>query len=490
MPGKSQCRHILSDGATGIGRSSQNAIRIDPSFKNVSGHHALIYRSQKGIIVQDLQSTNGTYVNGLRVTESELQIGDELGLGKTGPRFILTESLLPPESIAFDQEKSSEKPEAVIVDQNIKPLHEISMTGLLENKILGNRLGPDDMQVLLKDQKRLEKIIERGQVSQSQSNLIKSAFIASRSKLKMYLFISVTGFITAALLISFFAIRAHQYKTLLSKAKSLKTAMADCDKEITFLRKEKRSEESLAKKILDLREKQTELSTLKSRFNEDDFKEFYSDPLEMKIDNIMMRYGETEYFIPEEMIQRVRHHINAFTRGGDKSLASRFISRKDNYFPMIQRIFKENKLPTDLAYIAMLESGLDPQALSPAGAKGLWQLMPNTARRFGLKVNGNLDERTDPEKSTVAAAEYFRELLGMFGSRSAVMLCMAAYNAGEGRILNALRKIDDPLQNRDFWYIYRMGVLAEETNEYIPRVIALMIISESPEEYGVEVTSR
>lgn len=244
------------------------------------------------------------------------------------------------------------------------------------------------------------------------------------------------------------------------------------------------------KKILDLREKQTELSTLKSRFNEDDFKEFYSDPLEMKIDNIMMRYGETEYFIPEEMIQRVRHHINAFTRGGDKSLASRFISRKDNYFPMIQRIFKENKLPTDLAYIAMLESGLDPQALSPAGAKGLWQLMPNTARRFGLKVNGNLDERTDPEKSTVAAAEYFRELLGMFGSRSAVMLCMAAYNAGEGRILNALRKIDDPLQNRDFWYIYRMGVLAEETNEYIPRVIALMIISESPEEYGVEVTSR
>jgi membrane-bound lytic murein transglycosylase D len=64
------------------------------------------------------------------------------------------------------------------------------------------------------------------------------------------------------------------------------------------------------------------------------------------------------------------------------------------------------------------------------------------------------------------------------------MLCMAAYNAGEGRIMNALRKIDDPMRNRDFWYIYRMGYLAEETNEYIPRVIALMIISENPRQFG------
>ena len=184
------------------------------------------------------------------------------------------------------------------------------------------------------------------------------------------------------------------------------------------------------------------------------------------------------------MVERVRYHIDVFT-GAQKNLIRKFMKRRDLFFPMIHRIFSEKKLPTELAYIAMLESGFDPLATSSAGARGIWQLMPNTARRFGLIVNETLDQRIDPEKSTLAAAEYFRELIGIFGSKSSVMLCMAAYNAGEGRIMNALRKIEDPLRNRDFWYIYRMGILAEETNEYIPRVIALMIISENPEEFNL-----
>jgi membrane-bound lytic murein transglycosylase D len=99
-------------------------------------------------------------------------------------------------------------------------------------------------------------------------------------------------------------------------------------------------------------------------------------------------------------------------------------------------------------------------------------------------VNDTTDDRTDPAKATGAAAQYFKELIGMFGGKSSVMLCMAAYNTGEGNIMRALRKIDDPMRNRDFWYIYRMGYLADETNEYIPRVIALMIISENPQKYG------
>jgi membrane-bound lytic murein transglycosylase D len=151
---------------------------------------------------------------------------------------------------------------------------------------------------------------------------------------------------------------------------------------------------------------------------------------------------------------------------------------------MIQKTLREKKLPVELAYVAMLESGFNSMALSSAGARGLWQLMPATGVRFKLTVNGDIDERTDPVKATEAASQYFRELIGMFGGKSSVMLCMAAYNAGEGRILNALRKIEDPMRNRDFWYMYRMGYLAEETNEYIPRVIALMIISEHPQQYG------
>jgi membrane-bound lytic murein transglycosylase D len=151
---------------------------------------------------------------------------------------------------------------------------------------------------------------------------------------------------------------------------------------------------------------------------------------------------------------------------------------------MIRRVFRENKLPEDLAYVSMLESGFNPRALSPVGARGMWQFMPETGRRYGLRVDNTIDERCEPEKATLAAAKYFRELIAIFGGQSSVMLAMAAYNAGEGRIVGALRKIDNPMRNRDFWYIYRMGYLAEETNEYIPRVMALLIISEHPDQYG------
>jgi len=154
---------------------------------------------------------------------------------------------------------------------------------------------------------------------------------------------------------------------------------------------------------------------------------------------------------------------------------------------MIIDVFKEKKVPLELAYVSMLESGFNPKALSSAGARGLWQFMPKRGRSFGLQVDDIIDERCDPEKATYSAAEYFKDLIGIFGGQSSVMLAMAAYNAGEGRVMGALRKIDDPMRNRDFWYIYRMGYLAEETNEYIPRVLALMIIDQHQEKYGFKV---
>ena len=100
------------------------------------------------------------------------------------------------------------------------------------------------------------------------------------------------------------------------------------------------------------------------------------------------------------------------------------------------------------------------------------------------------DERLDPEKSTEAAAEYFRDLIGIFGGKSSVMLALAAYNAGEGRVMGALKKIADPLRDRDFWYLYRMGYLAEETNEYIPRVIALIILAQNDNNEYVRLLSE
>jgi membrane-bound lytic murein transglycosylase D len=183
------------------------------------------------------------------------------------------------------------------------------------------------------------------------------------------------------------------------------------------------------------------------------------------------------------MVERVRYHLDIYS-GRLKPAIARYIARKEKYKPMILKILRENNLPPELMYVSMLESGFNPRALSHAGARGLWQFMPRTGRNYGLRVDDQVDERLEPEKATRAAAEYFKDLIAIFGGRRSVMLAMAAYNAGEGRVMGALRKIDNPLQDRDFWYIYRMGFLAEETNEYIPRIIALMIIDENPEGWG------
>jgi len=198
---------------------------------------------------------------------------------------------------------------------------------------------------------------------------------------------------------------------------------------------------------------------------------------------ILQRFGENDYQIPPLMVERVEYYIKDFSSSRKCKIAT-FMDRRETYFPMIHRIFTEKNIPLDLAYVALLESGLDPKAISSAKAVGLWQFIPKTARKYGLKITAKQDERTNPEKATYAAAAYLKDLIAIFGSRSSMMLSMAAYNAGEERIIGALKLIDNPVRDRDFWYIYKNKWLAEETNEYVPKILALIIISEYPTEYG------
>jgi hypothetical protein len=134
-------------------------------------------------------------------------------------------------------------------------------------------------------------------------------------------------------------------------------------------------------------------------------------------------------------------------------------------FPIITGILRENGLPASLLGVAAVESGFDPVALSPKGARGLWQLMPATARRYGLVVQPQRDERTDPIKSTYAAAQYMKDLFEQFQDWP---LALAAYNAGEDRVERALRQAGA----RDFWTLRRYGALPEETLRYVPAVLA------------------
>lgn len=141
------------------------------------------------------------------------------------------------------------------------------------------------------------------------------------------------------------------------------------------------------------------------------------------------------------------------------------LSRLASLRPLIDPILREAGIPIELAAVVLVESGGDPEALSPKGARGLWQLMPATARRYGLIVNNGEDDRIDVEKSTRAAAHYLSDLYSEFGSWQ---LALAAYNTGEQNLQAAIERG----RNTDFTVLSSLGLLPRETRQYVPAVFA------------------
>ncbi|MBI4561335.1 MAG: transglycosylase SLT domain-containing protein [Candidatus Rokubacteria bacterium] len=177
----------------------------------------------------------------------------------------------------------------------------------------------------------------------------------------------------------------------------------------------------------------------------------------------------------------MRYFIDRFQTGYRKAVVERWLVRSGRYLEMIREILAARGLPEDLVFTAMIESGFDPVAVSRAGAKGLWQFMTPTARRYGLRVDRWVDERLDPEKSTWAAAGYLKDLFAMFGSWH---LVQAAYNAGEMKIARAVQSV----RSTDFWRLSRTSLLAEETKAFVAAIQAATVIGRDPDRYGFSVT--
>ena len=156
------------------------------------------------------------------------------------------------------------------------------------------------------------------------------------------------------------------------------------------------------------------------------------------------------------------------------------LQRSGRYLPLMRSILRENGLPEDLVYIAMIESAFKSQAHSRAAATGYWQFISGTGKRYGLKTTREIEERSDPVKSTRAAAAYFRDLYEMFGDW---YLAMAAYNAGEGRILRGLQRTGA----KDYWELRDANALHRETRDYVPFFIATALIAKDPARFGFEV---
>ena len=186
--------------------------------------------------------------------------------------------------------------------------------------------------------------------------------------------------------------------------------------------------------------------------------------------------------IPIEINENVEVWIKYF-QGRGRPHMERYLARSTRYEALMKKVLRDNKLPEDLFYIALIESGFTSNARSTASAVGYWQFIRGTGKRYKLDINKMIDERRDPVLATQAAAEYFKDLYKIFDSW---YLSMAAYNVGEGRVLRAVKKY----KTRDFWQLSKnKHALPKETDNYVPKYIAAKLIAKNPDKYGIFVRS-
>ncbi|HKY07194.1 MAG TPA: lytic transglycosylase domain-containing protein, partial [Candidatus Binatia bacterium] len=174
---------------------------------------------------------------------------------------------------------------------------------------------------------------------------------------------------------------------------------------------------------------------------------------------------------------KVRHFIHYYSVTARNSFTE-LLARSGKYMPMIAMVLTKEGLPKELGYLALLESQFILDSTSRIGAAGLWQFIPSTGRRYGLRIDRWVDERRDPVKSTRAAAAYLKDLHDYYGRW---FLATAAYNAGPGNVDKALRQS----QAKDFWSIKAKAQLSEETRNFVPKFIAIALIASDPEKYGI-----
>ncbi|MHB8834652.1 MAG: lytic transglycosylase [Candidatus Methylomirabilia bacterium] len=188
-----------------------------------------------------------------------------------------------------------------------------------------------------------------------------------------------------------------------------------------------------------------------------------------------IKIAEPAYDIPLDLNTKVLDYVEIFQTTRRRSFEAGLL-RSRKFEALMKPIFAEYGIPTDLYYLALIESGFNPKAYSSARAMGVWQFITSTGRLYGLRRTNWLDERRDPEKATRAAARHLKDLFDEFGSWP---LAFAAYNAGRGRVQRAITKAG----TNDFWSLELPG----ETRNYVPAFFAALIIAKDPERYGFQL---
>jgi membrane-bound lytic murein transglycosylase D len=184
--------------------------------------------------------------------------------------------------------------------------------------------------------------------------------------------------------------------------------------------------------------------------------------------------------LPLTVNDSVLQYLSFFTTTKGRAVIEHGLGRAGRYNDMIRRVLRQEGVPQDLIYLAQAESAFQPAAVSRAGARGLWQFMPFRGEEYDLDRNYWVDERSDPEKATRAAARHMRDLYDMFGDW---YLVMAAYNSGPMNVVKAIERTG----YADFWDLQRLHALPKQTQNYVPIIIAMALVAKDPSLYGVQV---
>src|SRR5690242_10166617 len=439
-----------------IGRGLENDIVLNDE-PNVSVHHVEIRRVDGSYRLYDLQSTNGTYVNGERVIETVIQAPASIRLGTSGPEldFVLDASADPDQTLVATVQVADHSHDS----GSVPPISQ-------EQEHLVSRAVA-----------RARRARSRGAFDQTgmfMRAMLSEALHRSTRKFKIAIL---------SLLIVLAGVSSYAFWQI--RALKLDKRNLDAQMEKIELLLEKGDEDPAERERLLVRldAVQDQEKALVGRILYRLGTREQEDPVTRGILSLMAEFGAETYSIPPEFLQEVNRFIRRY-QGADRGTTERALVTARSSIESMQEIFERDHLPRDLAYMALAESGLKADESSSAGAAGWWQFTPATAKHFGLRVDDKVDERRDARKSTVAAAQYIRDLILDFGAGSSVMLALAAYDVGPAKVKQAIRHVSDPIKQRDFWYLYRTRALPSETREYVPKVIAAMIIARNPEQFG------
>ena len=484
-----------------IGRGADCDVQFDARLDTrVSSHHAEIRFDNGNYVVVDVGSSNGTLVNGKMVKSHKLRSGDKIVFGAQGGpevKFEIDNNAMaghsngasngggrgygqplasgygqPPMAQGYGQAPVQRAPSAPSADA-AQLAQQAQMKISQARAMTGGQPSGQTMFIMADTLKQVETVTK----TKDRKKTVKIVMAI--------LFLSFLGFGALGFVIWD---QKQQIEKIVHKKDNLDKQIQKIELQMQVESDPEKLTELESQLTLLTGKAQQTLGELASKDKDAAVKVGESgDELDREIKRILGKFSATTYVVPPLFKQELQRQIDATRHRSNLKLV---YGRKMKFWPMIIKEFSALGLPEEMAFVAWTESQFDPLAESAVGARGMWQFMGPTARNYGLRVDGSVDERIDAQKETKAAARYLANLLAEFGEDS-FMLAIASYNKGEGGMRRVLHDIaQEPggfrKEKRDFWHLYRMKKLPQETLDYVPQILAAAVICNNPKKYGLE----